>query len=67
MRVVAELQVFPLAPQAADDLDRYSTELVEAMVREAGHHEVRVLITHSSEELLEELEQKFPGLLHKPT
>jgi glycosyltransferase involved in cell wall biosynthesis len=67
MRVVAELQVFPLTSHAADDFDWYSAALVEAMVREAGRHEIRILINHSSEELLEELEQKFPGLFQKPT
>jgi glycosyltransferase involved in cell wall biosynthesis len=62
MRVVVDLQVFPLSTALGSVIDDYSAALVSAMLRYPGLHDVTVMISHSSEELLEELRKKLPDL-----
>ncbi len=64
MRVVVDLQAFP--PRAGGNgVNRYSAALVSAMLRHPGDHEVKVVVTHSSEELIEELQDRFPDLFRR--
>jgi glycosyltransferase involved in cell wall biosynthesis len=62
MRVVVDFQAFALSAADTGASDRYPATLVGALLRHAGHHDVEIVVSHSSEELLEELRGKFPNL-----
>ena len=62
MRVVVDLQAFPVSAAPPSVIDHYCASLACAMLRHAGNHDVQVLINHSSEEFLEKLQHKFPDL-----
>lgn len=65
MRVVVDLEVFPSSAGSPHDVDQYSAALVESMLSHAGHHQIEVVVNHSSEELVEDLQGKFPGLFRQ--
>ncbi|MBV8773135.1 MAG: glycosyltransferase [Deltaproteobacteria bacterium] len=65
MRVVVDLEAFPASAGCPNDIDQYSAALVESMVSHAGHHQIEVIISHSSEELVEDLQSRFPALFRK--
>ena len=66
MRVVVDVEAFPAAGRR-NGVDQYSVALAEAMLSHAGHHEIEVIVNHSSEQLVEDLQDRFPGLLKKGT
>jgi glycosyltransferase involved in cell wall biosynthesis len=64
MRVVLDIQVFPVAGGGDIQVDRYAKALVGAILSHSGRHDIGVVINHSSEELLEKLQRDFPELFH---
>ncbi|MBV8357669.1 MAG: glycosyltransferase [Deltaproteobacteria bacterium] len=62
MRVVVDLQAFPVSTAPPTVIDHYCASLACAILRHAGDHEVHVVINHSSEEFLEKLQGEFPDL-----
>jgi glycosyltransferase involved in cell wall biosynthesis len=67
MRVVLDLQAFPVPAGQRKVTEHYSASLACAMVRHAGHHDVHVVVNHSSDDAVEELYEKFPGLAQSTT
>jgi len=64
MRVVVDLQAFSMCGPAPPMIDHYSASLACALLRHAGDHEVHIVINHSSDELLEKVQGKWPELFH---
>src|SRR5215469_6031021 len=62
MRVVVDLQAFPVSTTPPTVIDRYCASLACAILRHAGDHDVHVVVNHSSEEFLEKLQGEFPDL-----
>jgi glycosyltransferase involved in cell wall biosynthesis len=62
MRVVVNLQAYPVSPTLPTVIDHYCASLACAILRHAGNHDVEVVVNHSSEEFLEQLQGEFPDL-----
>jgi glycosyltransferase involved in cell wall biosynthesis len=64
MRLVLDIQVFPVHDAGDIQIDRYAAALVSAILSHSGRHELGVIINHSSEELLEKLQRDCPELFN---
>jgi glycosyltransferase involved in cell wall biosynthesis len=62
MRVVVDLQGFPRSAAPAT-INHYCASLACAILRHAGNHDLHVVISHSSEEFVAQLQGKFPELM----
>ena len=65
MRVVVDLQAYPVSPTLPAVIDHYCASLACAILRHAGNHDVEVVVNHSSEEFLEQLQGEFPDLFRQ--
>jgi glycosyltransferase involved in cell wall biosynthesis len=63
MRVVIDLQAFPVSAAPPTIIDNYCASLACAILSHPGHHDVHAVINHSSEEFLEKLRGEFPDLM----
>jgi glycosyltransferase involved in cell wall biosynthesis len=63
MRVVLDLHAFPVPAVRHQGIDRYSVSLARAMLRYAGKHDVHVVVNHSLEDAVEELQNEFPDVV----
>jgi glycosyltransferase involved in cell wall biosynthesis len=62
MRLVVDLQALPGSTEHTSEIDDYPAMLVGAMLRHASHYEIEIVVNHSSEKVVEELQDKFPDL-----
>jgi glycosyltransferase involved in cell wall biosynthesis len=63
MRVAVDLQAFPVSAAATAVIDHYCASLACAILSHPGHHDVHIVVNHSSEESVEKLQNEFPDLM----
>ena len=63
MKVLVDLQAFQALGSSQRRVDHYGASLARAMIRHSGKHDIHVVLNQSSEDALEELQNKFPDLV----
>src|SRR5271155_2966080 len=63
MKLVVDLQAFQALGARQRRIDHYGASLARAMIRRPGTHDIQVVLSHSSQDALEELQNQFPDLV----
>jgi glycosyltransferase involved in cell wall biosynthesis len=63
MRVVLDLQKFPVSAAWHGRVDHYGVSLARALIRHAGKHDVHVVVSHSYEDGVEDLQNTLRDLV----